>query len=111
MKTIRKINEHHPRQWEVWCARNIEFADRIGVKSRPIVVKRIIGNIVEYYKCTTTFGIPGAHRILDNISAGLYKDTYVVPKLECIDINRLAYRYGELSRFDRAALDEKRRNA
>ena len=106
MNPKRMNTIHRPRQGEVWCARNIEYTDKIGVKTRPVIVERIIGDVVEYYKCTTTAGIPGSHRILDNISAGLYMDTYVVPKLERIGINRLAYRFGELSRFDRASLSE-----
>ena len=62
--------------------------------------------MVEYYRCTTSAGIPGTYRILDTISAGLYKDTFIVPKVEKIAISRLAYRYGVLSRFDRAALQD-----
>ena len=99
-------NKDFPRPGEVWNARNLEYDGKIGVKSRPVIVKSIRGDQVEYYKCTTRSGLPCSHRILDTISAGLYKDTYVVPRVETIGINRLAYRYGELSQFDKAAIKD-----
>ena len=106
-KTGNKIRfvayQKNPKKGEVWCAKNIEFTDKIGVKSRPIVIKSITGDVIEYYRCTTKC-VPGAHRIIDAISAGLYRDTYIIPRVDRIDVKRLAYRYGELSRFDKAAI-------
>ena len=101
----KKLNYRgHPHPGEVWKARNIEYQDKVGVKSRPIVVMEVIGDVVSYYKCTTSSGIPGTHHILDPISAGLYKETYIVPKIEKIALHRLAYQYGTLSRFDKDAI-------
>ena len=106
MNTKKLNNKGRPHPGEVWKARNIEYKDKVGVKSRPIVVAGIDGDVVTYYRCTTSVGIPGTHHILDPISAGLYMETYIIPKAERIGLNRLAYRYGELSRFDKAAIKD-----
>lgn len=104
MKPKKLCNKGCPRPGEVWKARNIKYIDKIGVKSRPIVVMSVDGDVVSYYKCTTSSGIPGTHHIVDPISAGLYKETYIIPKIEKIGLHRLAYQYGTLSRFDRDAI-------
>ena len=94
-----------PRPGEVWNAKNIEYKDKIGVKSRPVIVIDVDGETVRYCKCTTNTGVTGSYHILDPISAGLHKETYVVPRIEKIGLNRLVYRYGILCRFDKDAIN------
>ena len=103
--SLQKLNYRGiPRPGEIWKARNVEYEDKTGVKSRPIVIKSVDGDIVTYYRCTSTAGLPGTHHILDNISAGLYKETYIVPRVEKIGLSRLAHRFGVLSKFDKVAI-------
>ena len=36
---LKKLkNKGNPRPGEVWKVRNVEYAERIGVKSRPVAV-------------------------------------------------------------------------
>ena len=100
---VRKFNSKNPKPKETWAALET-FDNGIGAKLRLIVIKGISGNQVEYYKCTTNPNAPGAYHVMDQISAGMYRDTYVVPRTKRMSISNLAHRCGVLSRFDIEAL-------
>ena len=96
----------NPLEGEVWLGNNQRYSDSIRVKSRPLVITRVNGEEVEFYRCTSNANVPGAYHIQDPISAGLYKETFVILKKERGSIKQLGHRFGVLSKFDKEALGE-----
>ena len=103
MNPKRLMKKGTPRVGDVWVAK-VRYSNGIGSKIRPVIITGIKGDEIEFYKCTTNSGAPGAYHVIDTISAGLYRNTYIVPRTEKANIGCLAHRSGELSRFDMKVL-------
>ena len=95
------------RVGDIVFAHHVEFEGNDGSKARPILYLGSDGNSVRYMKCTTVQSdrVPQMP-IGDTISAGLERNTYIVPVVKLIDRSKLQYRMGHLCREDLECLKE-----
>ena len=86
-----------PHPGEIWMVPNLD-----DIKDRPVLVIDYSQNTVTFRKCTSQ---PSSFRprdlIEDYYEAGLEKATYVDQEVRRIPRNRLAWKMGELTEYDR----------
>ena len=86
-----------PQPGEIWWALDLD-----GIKDRPVLILGHNGNTYTFRKCTSQTGtVVKRDMIEDYTAAGLDKPTYVDPEKRSIGRNRLAWKVGELSEYDR----------
>jgi len=85
----------------VWWVNNLSYGDGFNSKGRPVVVVAVSGDAVTYRKCTsqTCYGRE-RYRIIDLMSAGLEKETYVDMETLTMKRDRLHHKMGRLSEHD-----------
>ena len=95
---------------DVVYANNVPFDGSIMNKGRPIIYLGREGNTVSYLKCTTQRSLEKDQlEIIDLISAGLLKRTYVEPVVRYLSFSHLEYRLGRLCKEDMEYLGIKKR--
>ena len=105
------VSGNNYRKGDIVFAEHVSFEGNAGSKARPIVFLGYEDGHVRYAKCTTSF----SNRILqlpieDLISAGLDRETYMVPVVKHIERSNLKYRLGHLCEDDLEALQENIKN-
>jgi len=92
---------------DIVFAHHVEFEGNAGSKARPILYLGCDGNSVRYMKCTTVQSDRAPQvPVGDPISAGLEKNTYIIPVVKHIDRSNLKYRLGHLCKEDLEYLQE-----
>ena len=87
-----------PQPGEIWWVSNLD-----GIKDRPVLILEQNGNMYRCRKCTSqSSAIRQRDVIEDYMEAGLDKETYVDPEIRTLERNRLAWKLGVLSDYDRA---------
>ena len=96
------IRIERTRPGEIYFAKDLPFDTRIGNKSRPVVVVEDQGDRVVCMQCTSKLSDwQYRYKICDGMDAGLFLDTYIVPKLINVPKAKLQKRIGVLSKHDR----------
>ena len=105
-KNLDKVKYVMPRPGDVWWG-NVQYEGSNQYKGRPVLVRDIIGDNVVCCPCTSQYhdGIT-TYRIMDPISAGLAKTTYVKNQPQTFPRSRLSRRMGRLSSHDIKGLEE-----
>ncbi|MBR4226990.1 MAG: type II toxin-antitoxin system PemK/MazF family toxin [Candidatus Methanomethylophilaceae archaeon] len=86
-----------PEPGDVWWVEGLEFINADGRKDRPVVVIGNSGGSVVCCRCTSKRSqYRERHRIMDDVSAGLDRTTYVDRERVAIPRGRLAFRMGRL---------------
>ncbi len=91
-----------PVSGDIWWANNLPFEGSVLNKGRPVLVIGRDGDCFMCLKCTTS-GWPYVqkqYRIMDAMSAGLEKDTYLDMEPVRVPGRLLERRMGELSEED-----------
>lgn len=87
-----------PKPGELWWASNVD-----GIKDRPVLIVGQKGGDFTFRKCTSQTSMVKQRDVIeDYYEAGLEKATYVDPDRCTIGRNRLLWKVGELSDYDRS---------
>ena len=90
------------RPGEVYYAKDLPYDQKIGNKSRPVIVVEDRRDYIICMKCSTkSAGEQFRYKICDGFEAGLDHDTYIVPQLIRVPKTKLQRRLGTLSKYDR----------
>lgn len=87
-----------PKPGDVFWIRNMKFENH-ETKDRPIIIVKCSGNTVQYLNCTSQSTSNG-YFILDLISAGLDRNTYVSLIRHTMEKSRMGRKIGHLSEED-----------
>jgi mRNA-degrading endonuclease toxin of MazEF toxin-antitoxin module len=106
-KRVNSEKNAHPRPWDLWWMNICQYDGSRQYKGRPVVVRCVKGDVAICYQCTSQYheGITD-YRIMDPVSAGLAKTTYVKNQTMAIPLSRLSRRIGKLSPHDVRCLTE-----
>lgn len=97
-----------PRRGEVWFVKNLEYAQKIGCKSRPVIVLGTRGSTVLFVECTSSSRRDYAC-LVDPVGCGLRPGTRVKNEICTAPASRFEFRYGILSGYDQGIMDLPRR--
>jgi mRNA-degrading endonuclease toxin of MazEF toxin-antitoxin module len=89
------------RRGEVYFIRNLPFEGTDGAKDRPVVCVSDSGGSIRCMRCTSSdSGRQPKYQILDPLSAGLDKASYVDPKIITVSKEKVVRLMGELNPVD-----------
>ncbi len=89
------------RKGDVCWTRALQFDNIIGCKRRPVVIMGITSDgAVKCRKCTTNGEGLGRKEIIDTVTAGLDKRTFVSNEDLLVPMNRISWIMGHLSKED-----------
>lgn len=101
LKRVNDVKNAEPRPGEVWWMNVCQYDGSNQYKGRPVLIRNVIGSNVVCCQCTSKYheGIT-TYCIMDPVSAGLAKTTYVKNQPLTVPRSRLSRRMGRLSSHD-----------